>query len=83
MKAWFHALSAALASEANAQAIAGISVLLSVLYTGYGECQMANVCIVLMFVSKVIPQPSMIGALRWITYINVRRHPYCASFELH
>ena len=55
MKAWFRALAAALKSEATAQALAGMSVLVFVLYTGYA-----------------IPQPSMIGALRWITYINVR-----------
>jgi ABC-type multidrug transport system permease subunit len=44
-----------LKSEATAQAVAGMSVLVLALYTGYA-----------------IPQPSMIGALRWITYINVR-----------
>jgi len=42
MKAWFRALAAAMKSEATAQAIAGISVLVLVLYTGYGEYQMAQ-----------------------------------------
>ena len=72
MKAWFRALSAAFKSEATAQAVAGMSVLVLVLYTGYA-----------------IPQPSMIGALRWITYINVRSatyivffHSYCTDLNL-
>ena len=55
MKAWFRALAAAFQDPAPAQTVAGVSILLLVLYTGY-----------------TIPQPSMIGALRWITYINVR-----------
>ena len=54
MKGWFRALAASFKSPAPAQAVAGISVLILTLYTGYS-----------------IPQPSMIGALRWITYINV------------
>lgn len=58
MKAWFRVLAAAFKSPAPAQAIAGVSVLILVLYTGY-----------------VIPQPYMIGALRWITYIDVRQPP--------
>lgn len=49
MKAWFRALAAAFKSAAPAQAIAGVSVLILVLYTGY-----------------TIPQPYMIGALRWL-----------------
>ncbi|KAH9831126.1 ABC-2 type transporter-domain-containing protein [Rhodofomes roseus] len=53
MKSWFRALAALFASAAPAQAVAGVSVLILTLYTGY-----------------TIPQPSMIGALRWITYIN-------------
>jgi ATP-binding cassette, subfamily G (WHITE), member 2, SNQ2 len=55
MKAWFRALTAAFKQPAPAQTVAGLSILLLTLYTGY-----------------TIPQPSMIGALRWITYINVR-----------
>ena len=59
MKAWFRALAAAFGSPAPAQTVAGMSILVLTLYTGY-----------------TIPQPSMIGALRWITYINVRpSHP--------
>ena len=55
MKAWFRALTAAFKSPAPAQTVAGMSILVLTLYTGY-----------------TIPQPSMIGALKWITYINVR-----------
>jgi ABC-type multidrug transport system permease subunit len=65
MKAWFRALAASLKSEATAQAVAGMSILVLVLYTGYA-----------------IPQPSMIGALRWISYINVRLVP-CCTFVLY
>ena len=54
MKAWFRALAAAFKSAAPATAVAGLSTLVLVLYTGY-----------------TIPQPYMIGALRWITWINV------------
>ncbi len=54
MRSWFRALAAMFKSPAPAQTIAGLAMLLLVLYTGY-----------------TIPQPSMIGALRWITYINV------------
>ncbi|KAF7984655.1 hypothetical protein HWV62_12906 [Athelia sp. TMB] len=59
MKAWFRALAAACKSEATAQAVGGMSVLVLVLYTGYA-----------------IPQPSMIGALKWITYINPLRYGF-------
>jgi ABC-type multidrug transport system permease subunit len=54
MKAWFRVLAAAVKSEATAQAVAGMSILVLAIYTGY-----------------TIPKPSMIRALRWITYINV------------
>lgn len=37
MKAWFRALAAGLKSEATAQAVAGLSVLVFVLYTGYAS----------------------------------------------
>ncbi|KAI0649902.1 pleiotropic drug resistance ABC transporter [Trametes meyenii] len=59
MKAWFRALAAAFKSAAPAQAIAGLSTLILVLYTGYS-----------------IPQPYMIGALRWITWINPLRYGF-------
>lgn len=55
MKSWFRLVAAAFGSAAPAQAVAGVTVLILMLYTGY-----------------TIPRPSMIGALRWITYINVR-----------
>ncbi|KAH9934163.1 pleiotropic drug resistance ABC transporter [Fomitopsis serialis] len=59
MKGWFRMLAAMFKSPAPAQAIAGVSVLLLTLYTGY-----------------TIPQPSMIGALRWITYINPLKYGF-------
>jgi ATP-binding cassette subfamily G (WHITE) protein 2 (SNQ2) len=54
MKAWFRCVAAALGDPAPAQTVAGIMLLLLVLYTGY-----------------TIPKPSQIGALKWISYINV------------
>src|ERR1700761_2225502 len=54
MKAWFRCVAAAFGDPAPAQTVAGIMLLLLVLYTGY-----------------TIPKPSMIGALKWISYINV------------
>ncbi|KAI0074337.1 hypothetical protein K474DRAFT_1648129 [Panus rudis PR-1116 ss-1] len=59
MQAYFRMMAAAFKSPAPAQTIAGLSVLLLVLYTGYS-----------------IPQPSMIGALRWITYINPLKYGF-------
>jgi ATP-binding cassette, subfamily G (WHITE), member 2, SNQ2 len=54
MKAWFRSVAAAFGDPAPAQTVAGIMLLLLVLYTGYA-----------------VPKPSMIGALKWISYINV------------
>lgn len=59
MKAWFRGLAAAFGDPAPAQTVAGLSILILTLYTGYQ-----------------IPKPTMIGALRWITYINVRAAHY-------
>ncbi|KAG5650930.1 hypothetical protein H0H81_010505 [Sphagnurus paluster] len=59
MKGWFRAVAAAFKSEASAQTVAGISILVLSIYTGYS-----------------IPKPSMIGALRWITYINPIRYGF-------
>ncbi|KAH9922740.1 P-loop containing nucleoside triphosphate hydrolase protein [Fomitopsis serialis] len=59
MKGWFRMIAAMFKSPAPAQAIAGVSVLILTLYTGY-----------------TIPQPSMIGALRWITYINPLKYGF-------
>ncbi|EMD36973.1 hypothetical protein CERSUDRAFT_114880 [Gelatoporia subvermispora B] len=53
MKAWFRVFAAAFKNPAPAQAVAGVSVLILVLYTGY-----------------TIPMPDMIGALKWISWIN-------------
>lgn len=54
MKGWFRAVAAGFGDPAPAQTVAGLMLLMLVLYTGY-----------------TIPKPSMIGALRWISYINV------------
>ncbi|KAI0356868.1 pleiotropic drug resistance ABC transporter [Trametes cingulata] len=59
MKAWFRSLAATFKSAAPAQAIAGLTTLVLVLYTGYS-----------------IPQPYMIGALKWITWINPLRYGF-------
>ncbi|KAI8989100.1 pleiotropic drug resistance ABC transporter [Trametes punicea] len=59
MKAWFRSLAAAFKSAAPATAIAGLTTLVLVLYTGYS-----------------IPQPYMIGALKWITWINPLRYGF-------
>ncbi|RDX52640.1 pleiotropic drug resistance ABC transporter [Lentinus brumalis] len=59
MKAWFRALAAAFKSPAPATAVAGLSTLLLVLYTGY-----------------TLPMPYMIGALKWITWINPLRYGF-------
>ena len=56
MKVFFRLLAAGFRREAGAQALGGVTTLVSVLYTGYS-----------------IPRPSMIGALRWLAWINVRR----------
>jgi ATP-binding cassette subfamily G (WHITE) protein 2 (SNQ2) len=68
MKAWFRCVAAAFGSPAPAQTIAGILLLMLVLYTGYS-----------------IPKPSMIGALKWITYINPIRYGFegLISNEFH
>jgi ATP-binding cassette subfamily G (WHITE) protein 2 (SNQ2) len=54
MKAYFRTIAAVFADPAPAQAVAGVSLLILVLYTGYS-----------------IPVQSMIGALRWLIWINV------------
>ncbi|KAF4611873.1 hypothetical protein D9613_003579 [Agrocybe pediades] len=59
MKAWFRGLSAAFASEAAAQSLAGISALILILYAGY-----------------TTPRPTMIGALRWLVYVNPLKYGF-------
>lgn len=54
MRAWFRCVAAALGDPAPALTVAGIMLLMFVLYTGYA-----------------IPRPSMFGALKWISCINV------------
>ena len=55
MKAYFRTIASIFPDPAPAQAIAGVTLLVLTLYTGYQ-----------------IPVPEMIGALRWLIYINVR-----------
>ena len=55
MKAYFRATAAWFNNLTPAQSVAGLTLLVLTLYTGYN-----------------IPEPYMIGALHWITYINVR-----------
>lgn len=62
MKYWFRAVAASVKQESSAVCLAGISLLILLLYSGY-----------------TIPKPSMIGALRWISYINVSFHPFADS----
>ena len=59
MKAYFRVVAAWFSDPMPAQAIAGVTLLIMALYTGYN-----------------IPESYMIGALRWITYINVRIYFY-------
>jgi len=61
MKAYFRAIAAWFSDPTPAQSVAGVTLLILTLYTGYN-----------------IPEPSMIGALHWITYINV-----CPPFRIH
>jgi len=55
VKCCFRAISAACSSAEPAQALAGLVLLLSVLYSGYG-----------------IPFPTMIGGLKWLSFLDVR-----------
>ncbi|KAI0298342.1 ABC-2 type transporter-domain-containing protein [Multifurca ochricompacta] len=68
MKAWFRGVAAAFGDPAPAQTIAGLMLLMLVLYTGYA-----------------IPKPSMIGALKWISYVNPIRYGFegLISNEFH
>ncbi|CAE6431284.1 unnamed protein product, partial [Rhizoctonia solani] len=59
MKAFFRALAALCKQESQAQAFAGMGILMLSMYTGY-----------------TIPRPSMIGALKWLTYINPIRYGF-------
>ncbi|KAF7336855.1 Brefeldin A resistance protein [Mycena venus] len=82
MKAFFRAIAAAFKSPATAQSLAGIMILLLVIYTGYTipKSVRMNLTSVLAFaltfrrVVNVIPLT--IGALRWITYINPLRYGF-------
>ena len=59
MKAFFRAIAAGFKSVSSATSVAGITILVVAIYSGY-----------------TIPKPSMIGALRWLYYPNVRRATY-------
>lgn len=73
MKAWFRTIAAAFGAPAPAQTVAGILLL------GLGwSSPLPSLFLVLtalvrsvLYTGYAIPKPSMIGALRWITYINV------------
>ena len=55
MKAYFRTIASIFPNPAPAQALAGVTLLILAIYTGYQ-----------------IPVPQMIGALRWLIWINVR-----------
>lgn len=55
MKAYFRTIATIFPDPAPAQALAGVTLLIFAIYTGYQ-----------------IPVPEMIGALRWLIWINVR-----------
>ena len=40
------------------------------------------VLVLTLYTGYMIPQPSMIGALKWITYINVRNTSSYEGFQL-
>ena len=73
MKAWFRSIAAAFKSEAAAQSVAGIAILALAIYTGeYISIVLTSGSFLTSHIlGFTIPKPSMIGALRWITYINV------------
>ena len=77
MKAWFRSIAAAFKSEAAAQSVAGIAILALAIYTGEYISIFSTFCNSLTsnVLGFTIPKPSMIGALRWITYINVSSNP--------
>ncbi|KAJ7110524.1 pleiotropic drug resistance ABC transporter [Mycena epipterygia] len=63
MKAFFRAIAAAFKSPATAQSVAGIVLLMLVIYTGYT-------------IPKAPFLKFRIGALRWITFINPLRYGF-------
>jgi len=73
MKAWFRAIAAAFKSEAAAQSVAGIAILVLSIYIGeyISILLMSGSFLTSNILGFTVPKPSMIGALRWITYINV------------
>jgi ATP-binding cassette subfamily G (WHITE) protein 2 (SNQ2) len=71
MKGWFRAIAAAFPSEAAAQSFAGISTLALSIYTGRFSFRSYSGFVSHLWAGYSIPKPTMIGALRWLTYINV------------
>jgi len=61
MKTCFRCTASAFATPAPAQGIAGLILLILLLYAGYS-----------------VPNPSMIGGLRWLSDINVGKY-FCDS----
>ncbi|KAG6850300.1 hypothetical protein H0H93_015242 [Arthromyces matolae] len=59
MKALFRAIASYFKSNASAQAVGGMCIMIMSIYTGYQ-----------------IPKPSIIGALRWLTYVNPLRYGF-------
>ncbi|KIJ60833.1 hypothetical protein HYDPIDRAFT_43039 [Hydnomerulius pinastri MD-312] len=59
MKTLFRAIAASLRSQIAAQSLAGIIIVVAILYAGY-----------------TIPIPSMIGGLKWLSYINPIRYGF-------
>ncbi|CCM04556.1 uncharacterized protein FIBRA_06737 [Fibroporia radiculosa] len=53
MKTLFRAIAATVGSQVAAQSIAGMTIVVAILYAGY-----------------TIPIPSMIGGLKWLSYLN-------------
>ncbi|KAF9228275.1 pleiotropic drug resistance ABC transporter [Gyrodon lividus] len=59
MKTFFRSIAASFRALSTAVSVAGFSVLMLALYTGY-----------------TIPRPSIVGGLRWITYLNPLRYAF-------
>lgn len=85
MKAWFRAIAAAFGAPAPAQAVAGTLLLglsWSSLLPSLFHVLTASTHLVL-YTGYAIPKSSMIGALRWITYINVGGSPLFRTRCIH
>ncbi|KAJ7018816.1 pleiotropic drug resistance ABC transporter [Mycena alexandri] len=74
MKAFFRGIAAAFKSPATAQSVAGIVLLVLVIYTGYTIPKAVRALPPRRFPSLTIPHSRW--ALRWITYINPLRYGF-------